>query len=260
MPEGDSIHRVAALLGPLLVGKVLDHVRIAGATHTTLAGATVTAITPVGKHMLVDLDRGWQLRVHLGMYGAWRRYRVPRPAPGDASLVLGTATDAFACVRARTVELLARRDPRAGGAVAQLGPDVLAPGFDPAAAAARARACGHRAIGEVLLDQRVAAGVGNVYKSEILFLERTDPLAPTAALDDSHLVRLFTRARTLMLPNLAPGGRVTRPGPRGARPHDERYYVYRRTGRPCTHCGARIVSRVQGEALRRTYYCPRCQA
>ena len=260
MPEGDSIHRVATVLRPLLVGTALVRVQIAGVIRDELAGAKVTAVTPLGKHMMIELDRGWQLRVHLGMYGTWRRYRAPRTAPAGASLVLSLAADDITCLRARAIELTARRDPRRSRAIAQLGPDVLADDFDPAAAAARARPTGVAPIGVVLLDQRVAAGIGNVYKSEILWLERQSPFTPATALSDERLIALYTRARVLMRANLGPGRRITRAGPRGGRSPDERYYVYNRARRPCPSCRTPIATIVQGLQLRRTYFCPTCQA
>ncbi len=260
MPEGDTIHRVAGVLGPLLVGTELTTVRIGGVVRPELGGAKVTAITPLGKHMMIDLDRGWQLRVHLGMYGKWRRYRAPRPAPPGASLVMVTATDEIACLQARDIELTARRDPRRSRAIAALGPDILAAEFDPAVAAARARATGGVPIGVVLLDQRVAAGIGNVYKSEILWLEHQSPFTPAATLSDAQLAALYARGRELMRMNLGPGRRVTRTGPRGGRSPDDRYWVYNRARRPCRRCQAPIATVVQGLQLRRTYYCPTCQA
>ncbi len=263
MPEGDSIHRVAGVLRPLLVGTALRGVRIEGVVRAELEGATVTAVTPLGKHMMIDVDRGWQVRVHLGMYGRWRRYRAPRTAPAAASLVLITATDEITCLRARDVELTARRDPRRSRALAALGPDLLADDFDPAVAAARARTTGATPIGVVLLDQRVAAGIGNVYKSEVLWLEQQSPFTPAAALTDERLIALYARARALMRANLGRGPRVTRSGPgvgpRGGRSPDERYWVYNRARRPCPRCHAAIATVVQGVQLRRTYYCPTCQ-
>jgi endonuclease VIII len=259
MPEGDSIHRVATALRPLVVGVPLVRVHVGGVVREELAGAKATAVTPHGKHMMIELDRGWELRIHLGMNGRWRRYRSPRTAPTHASLILVTATDELACLRAPTVELTARRDPRRARATASLGPDVLADDFDPAVAAARARHFGAAPIGVVLLDQRVAAGIGNVYKSEVLWLESQSPFTPTSALTDEQLIALYARARVLMRANLGPGRRVTRTGPRGGRSPDDRYWAYRRARRPCSRCQTPITTAVQGEQLRRTYYCPRCQ-
>ena len=261
MPEGDSIHRIASVLGPLLVGVTVERGVMGGVERPELAGAPVEAVTAYGKHLTIGFARGWEIRVHLGMYGRWRRYRAPREAPASASLVLVTATDQFACLRARDVELTSRRDPRRGRAMRALGPDVLAEGFEPAVAAARARAAGATHVGVVLLDQRVAAGVGNVYKSEVLWLEQQDPFAPAGALSEARWTAIYARARELMRANLGPGPRRTVPGPRGGRrPAEQRYHVYGQAGRPCRRCGARIAAAVQGEQLRRTYYCPRCQA
>lgn len=260
MPEGDTIHRVASVLAPLLVGTQLAWARIGGVVRPELEGNKVTAVTAHGKHMTIDTDRGWQVRVHLGMNGKWRRYRVPRPAPADASLVLATPTDELACLRARTIELTARRDPRRDRAIASLGPDLLAPEIDLAIVLARARAVGATPIGVTLLDQRVAAGIGNVYKSEVLWLVGQSPFTPTSAVSDERLTTLYTTARTLMRANLGPGMRKTTPGPRGGgRAADDRFHVYNRARRPCPRCGTPIATVQQGEQLRRTYYCPRCQ-
>lgn len=259
MPEGDSIHRVATALRPLLIGAPLVRVHVLGVVREELEGARTTAVTPLGKHMMIELDKGWELRVHLGMNGRWRRYRAPRPAPPSASLLLVTATDELACLRAHTVELTARRDPRRGRSIAALGPDVLADDFDPAVAVARARRAPAAPIGVALLDQRVSAGIGNVYKSEVLWLEQQSPFTPVAELSDEKLVALFARARELMLQNLGPGRRVTRTGPRGGRSPDDRYWAYNRARRPCARCRTPLATAVQGEQLRRTYYCPSCQ-
>ena len=260
MPEGDSIHRVATALRPLVIGHELRRVHIGGVVREDLAGAKVTAVTTHGKHLVVDLDRGWQIRVHLGMNGRWRRYRAPRTAPADASLVMATATDELACLRAPTVELTARRDPRHGRGLASLGPDLLADDFDVAVAIARARGAGATPIGVVLLDQRVAAGLGNVYKSEVLWLEQQSPFTPVADVSDERLAALYARGRALMRMNFGPGRRVTRPGPRGGRTSDDRTFVYGRARRPCPRCATPIITALQGAQLRRTYYCPRCQA
>ena len=117
-------------------------------------------------------------------------------------------------------------------------------------------------LGALLLDQRVAAGIGNVYKSEVLFLERLNPFAPLSSFDDATLARLYAHTRELMLRNLGPWRRTTTAdltrggfGPRGS----ARMFVYRRAGHPCRECGTAILAAVQGEPPRRTYYCPRCQ-
>lgn len=250
MPEGDSIRRVASALGPLLVGVTVTSIVIAGVTRDELAGQRVDAITPLGKHMTIDLAGGWTIRVHLGMNGRWRRFRTGGgDPPPSASLVIRTATDAFACLRAKTVELTARRDPRHGRALASLGADVLADDFDPAAAAERARARGGE-IGQVLLDQRVAAGIGNIYKCESLFVEKTSPFADVRTLPITQVAALYATAARLMRATLDPRRRRARAA----------FHVYRRVGQPCARCGARIATAIQGiDAPRTTYYCPHCQ-
>ncbi|HUQ06801.1 MAG TPA: zinc finger domain-containing protein [Kofleriaceae bacterium] len=258
MPEGDSIRRVASALGPVLVGATLTSIVIAGVTRDELADQRVDAITPLGKHMTIALAGGWTIRVHLGMNGRWRRFRSGGgEPPPSASLILRTTTDAFACLRAKTVELLARRDPRHGRALASLGPDVLADDFAPATAADRALARGGE-IGQLLLDQRVAAGIGNIYKCESLFVEKTSPFADVRTLPLAQVTALYATAARLMRANLNPGMRRTRVGFRVGRL--DRFHVYRRVGQPCERCGTRIQTAVQGvDAPRTTYFCPHCQ-
>jgi endonuclease-8 len=247
MPEGDSIRRVAAHLGPLLVGKPLLGVRAGGLEHTALAGQTVVSVEPIGKHLLITTDGDVQIRTHLGMNGRWRRYPAGAVPPPSASLALATADDILVCSRAKTVEILGRRDPRRGAAVARLGPDILGDSFDLAATVARARSLPPETpIAQVLIDQRVAAGIGNIYRCEALFLERRAPETPVSALDDAAIAALFTQARAEMQASVRVGRRAAR-------------WVYGQTGQPCRRCGTRIVSGLDA-APRRIYWCPDCQA
>jgi endonuclease-8 len=242
MPEGDSIRRVAADVRPLLVGKQLTHVRAGGVEHGALAGQTVVSVEPVGKHLLVTTDGDVQIRTHLGMNGRWWRHPPGAAAPPSASLALATADDLLVCTRAKTVEILGRRDPRRGAAIARLGPDILGDTFDAAAAIARARRLPPATpIAQVLVDQQVAAGIGNIFRCEALFLERRDPWMPLSALDDAALAALFAQARTLM--------QASR-GPR---------WVYRQVGRPCRRCRTPIASRLDPVEVRHYYWCPGCQ-
>jgi len=205
------------------------------------------------------------------MNGRWRRYPPGAPppgSPGQASLVLTTEADVLVCSHAREVEITNRRDPRRGVAVGRLGPDVVAVDFDPIAAAVRARDHADRAIADVLLDQRVTAGIGNIYQCESLFLERVHPNTRVAHLDDARLAAIYRRAHDLLRGNLGLAPRVTRTEvvPRGRfRSHaatweePSRFWVYRRAGRPCLRCQARIGSALRGDNLRRWYWCPICQ-
>ena len=266
MPEGDTIHRHAAELGRTIVGRSVTAFHARGTSYGRLVGQEVRAAEARGKHLLIDVGAA-RVHVHLGMYG---RLRVVAPATvddgtrGRASLVIETADAAAVWWRAPTVEVLRAAFAHHHPALAGLGPDVLAPEFDAAAAATRARANRplQMPVGALLLDQRVAAGIGNVYKSEVLYLERIDPRTPLAALDDATLERIYARARVLMNQNLGPWRRTTTAdltrggfGPQGS----ARVHVYRRVGRPCRACGTIIAVLVQGEPPRRTYYCPNCQ-
>ena len=265
MPEGDTIHRQAAQLDGQLVGQVVKAFYARGVAYPRLVGQTVTAVQAQGKHLLIDVGEA-RVHVHLGMQG---RLRVDDPrriypsTAGRASLVIVTERAAAVWWRAPTVEVLRAAFAHAHPALRALGPDLLSPDFDAAAVVARARALPPTTeLGALLLNQRVAAGIGNVYKSEVLFLERLDPFAAIASVDDATLARVYTHARQLMQQNLGSWRRTTTadltrggPGPRGS----ARVHVYRRVGHACRVCGTAITSAAQGDPPRRTYLCPRCQ-
>src|SRR5882724_11764646 len=135
MPEGDTIHRIAARLAPRLTGKTLERVTTQGLARD-LAGRTVTRVSAHGKHLVIELDNGAYLRAHLGMNGRFRAYdrqageaMLARLSPGRASLALVTADGVYVWIGAPTIEVSHRRAPRHGMAVGTLGPDVLAAGF-----------------------------------------------------------------------------------------------------------------------------------
>lgn len=266
MPEGDTIHRIAANLAPRITGQTLERVTTQGLVRD-LAGRTVQAVLAHGKHLVIDLDGGVQLRMHLGMNGKVRMYGrqdgeavLARTSPGRVSLALVTADGVYLWLTAPTVEISNRRDPRRGMAVASLGPDILDDDFDTAIAAGRAAAArASRSIAEALLDQTIVAGIGNVYKSEALFVARLDPRTPTGALSAEQLAALFAIARKQMLANLGPAPRTTRAALTGA-PKDTRYFVYGRSGKPCITCSTPVACISQGDDPPRwTWYCPTCQ-
>jgi endonuclease-8 len=254
MPEGDSIRRVAIALAPL-VGQSLERVTTQG-LERDLAGRTILNVQPHGKHLMIDLDDGTQLRMHLGMNGRVRRFaraageaRIATMSPGRQTLVLVTATTVVMWINARTVEVAPRRAPMRGLAVASLGPDVLADGFEPRLAASRAAAHPDHTIADVLLDQRVAAGIGNIWKCESLFACGIDPRTRVGALAPEQVAAVYATARELMLAGLAPGAR-------GAR---DRLAIYSKTGQPCPRCAAPIEAYQLGDPPRWTWSCPRCQ-
>jgi endonuclease-8 len=169
--------------------------------------------------------------------------------------VLETDAAVAVCFDAPEVELLTDAEVGRHRALTSLGPDLLSASFDAGEAVRRLREHSGVPLGEALLDQRVLAGIGNVYKSEICFIERVDPWAPVSVLSDDALASLVATARRLLLANVGGGRRVTtgvaRPG--------ASLWVYGRAGRPCRRCGTRIESRLQGNQGRVTYWCPHCQ-
>ena len=176
--------------------------------------------------------------------------------PDSMTLRLDTASVAVICTRAPTVERFPTRDRALHPVLSALGPDVLAPDFDPQLAASRVPGSPCPTAAEVLLDQRVACGIGNVYKSELLFLERLDPFTPPDRVDARRWAAIYARARDLMRANLGPGPRITT----GSGPGLPDHWVYGRPGRPCLRCGTRIRLRTHGATLPRvTFWCPRCQ-
>jgi len=270
VPEGDTLFRAAAALRPYLVGRPVTAARIRqpGPAIDRIVGSTVTAVESRGKNLLIRFDNGFEVRTHLRMNGSWHRYQPGeawKRAASRARLVLEVPGSVAVCFDAPVVELFEQRAEPLHGALRRLGPDLLDGAFDAREAVRRLRAPERRdrAIAEALLDQEALAGIGNVYRNEILFLERVSPFVQVAALDDAALERLVATARRLLRANVAdqpakPGiERVTTGGDATA---DGPLWVYRRAGRPCRRCGTPIRSTRQGRAApRSTYWCPRCQ-
>lgn len=265
MPEGNTIHRIAASLTRSLTGKTLERVTTQGLARD-LAGRTVTSVAAHGKHLVIELDSGTQLRAHLGMNGRFRAYdrragdvALARISPGRVSLALITLDGVYLWLGAPTIEISQRRDPRHGMAVSALGPDILADDFRNRDAALRAAEHGPRRIADVLLDQRIASGIGNIYKCEALFLTGIDPRVRVAELDVATLEAIYGAARRQMTATLGASPRAMRASLAGT-PRDDRYHVYGRTGKPCARCGTSIACALVGEPGRWTWWCPACQA
>jgi endonuclease-8 len=261
MPEGDTIHKIAAYLRPRLEGVKLTSARIRRFPGEIVDGTTIRSVQATGKHLLMQLDDGRLLRSHLGMHGSWHRYRRDEPwrkPRRQATIELHVGDEVYVCFNAKEVELLRDRGVRQRILEARLGPDVTAPSPDLPLAVARARRFlePEALIADVLLDQRVACGIGNVYKSELLFLERIHPERTLRAIDDETLERLYRLAHDLLRRNLGGGPRTTRFVEDGT----GRAWVYGRRGRPCFRCGDPIRSRRLGRTQRVTYWCSRCQA
>ena len=259
MAEGDTLARIATALGAALVGaEVRNAEGRAGTRLSALVGVRVSGVEARGKHLLIAFDNGLTLHTHLALHGSWHRYRPGerwrRPRTRASALIETDATVAVA-FDAPTVELLDSRAVAIHPRLRQLGPDASAAGFDLDEAVRRLRAPANaeRPIGDALLDQRVVAGLGNVYRSELPFIERLDPRTPVGLLDEAVLRRLLASGSRLLRANAAGGRRVTtEPGMGG------NLYVYGRAGRPCRRCGTPIVSE-RAAAGRWLYRCPRCQ-
>ncbi|MGI9145372.1 MAG: Fpg/Nei family DNA glycosylase [Chloroflexota bacterium] len=264
MPEGDTIFQTAAALRPLLVGSTIlaAHARTPGPAVERLVGSHVTSVEPLGKHMLIRFDNGLALHTHLRMSGTWHRY-----APGEtwkipawkARVVLEVPEHVVVCFNAPVAELMDERAVELHPSLQSLGPDLLAAEFPGDVALQRFKARPDFEIAEALLDQRAMAGVGNVFKSEILFLESVNPWTRVSSLPDATLGRLIRTARRLLLDNARPGDphRVTTRGDASATSNS--LWVYGRAHLPCTRCGTRIQVRRQGPLNRPTYWCAACQ-
>ena len=273
MPEGDTIFRAARTLHRALAGKVVTRfesvlVHLARVDDDQpIAGRTVESVTSVGKHQLMRFSGDLVLRTHMRMNGSWHLYRPGErwQRPRSAMRVLVETPDFVAVgFDVPDAELVAGRDLARNRQLRHLGPDLLG-AFDEAEAERRIRARSDAPIGEVLLDQRVLAGVGNVFKSEILFLAGVHPSRPVSALSDDELRAILSWSRKLLAANVtdsAGGGIVTffghRRTTRRSRP-EESLWVYSRSGEPCRRCGAPIAYAKQGSDARVTYWCPVCQ-
>jgi endonuclease-8 len=267
VPEGDNVRQVARMLARELPGLTLDVVRTKDLGDLPdLAGRRVESVHSVGKQMFVHLEGGWSLRVHLGMHGTWTRLHARERLPRSPTLVLASGDTAWVCSRAYRAEAIRTGALRAHPRLARLGPDLLAEPAPIAEAVARALTPGYanREIGDLVMDQRVAAGIGNIYKSETLFECRVHPRARVHHLGEEGVRLVYEKAAALMRLNLLIRGKGARgnriPIRRRATPTVKRFWVYMRKGKPCYDCGTPIERFLQGDAGRSTYFCPTCQA
>lgn len=275
MPEGDTIFRTARTLGRALVAKPITGFRsnypllTRFNDDTPLAGQFVDQVEPRGKWMLIYFSSGGILVTHLLMSGSWHIYRPREPwqKPARHMRIVIENSEYVAVgfnvpvAEMHTAQSLAR-DRRIPG----VGVDVLSAAFDAVAAAQRLGACSSEEVGDVLLHQRVLAGVGNVFKSEICFLTRINPFCRVAALTQSQNVALIATAQRLIAANvLEDSGEmiVTFRGMHRRTTHQsapgESLWVYGRHGAPCRRCGDPIRRRIQGPDARVTFWCPFCQ-
>ncbi|CCH34173.1 DNA-formamidopyrimidine glycosylase family protein [Actinosynnema sp. NPDC047251] len=259
MPEGDTVYLTGRRLDEALAGRTLvrtdfRHPRLA---TVDLAGRDVVGVATVGKHILTRFSGDLTLRSHLRMDGSWHLYRPGDrwKRPGHQARVVLEVPDRLAVGFAlHDLELVPTGEE--SRLVGHLGPDLLGPwtAQDEAEAVARLTADPEREVGLALLDQRVLAGVGNVYKSEVCFLLGVSPWTPVSGVDGARAVAL---SRKLLLANaLRPVRNTT-----GLIGRGRESWVYERAGRPCLRCGTRVRVAEQGEGVqeRTSYWCPRCQ-
>ena len=262
MPEGDTIFRTAASLRRWIGGREVTAARCVrlGVDLAPLVGQWVEAVDARAKHLLIRFSGGRTLHTHMRMTGSWHVYptgeRWRKPAH-QARVVLECGARTAVCFNAPVIELLDERALRSHPSLRRLGPDVLAaappdPAALPPRAAARAEAS--PTVGELLLDQQVVSGIGNIYRCESLFLCGVDPRTPTVHLAPATLERLVATATRLMGANAATSA-IARDFDAGP----ERPWVYGRAGRPCRRCGTTIRREAFGRQARSLYWCPGCQ-
>jgi endonuclease-8 len=254
VPEGDTIFRAARTLDRALAGRTVtrfDSVfsKLARANDDLrVAGRTVERVDARGKHLLIWFSGDLVLRTHMRMHGSWHIYRPgerwQRPR-ADMRIVIGTAEYEAVAFSVPVAELTSARGLERDSPVRDLGPDILAEGFDAADAVSRIQAMGETEIADALLDQHAVAGIGNIFKSESLFAARVDPFARVGTLSRDDVSRVLDAARRLMRASA-----IERPA---------HLSVYGRGRRPCRRCGTPISSAKQGEQARLTYWCERCQ-
>jgi endonuclease-8 len=273
VPEGDTIFRAARTLQRAMAGRAvtrfesvfpaLTRIHI----DTPLTGQTIDAVSASGKHLLMRFSGGMVLRTHMRMNGSWHIYRPgerwQRPAR-DMRIVVATGDFVAVGFNIPDAEFIAARRLARHDELRRLGPDLLSETFDEAEALRRIRARPGEAIADVLLNQRVMAGIGNVYKSEVLFICRINPFREAGSLPDDDLSRLVASARKFLLANvhtaLAP--MTTYSGLRRTTGRDnprERLWVYGRAGLPCRRCRTPILLDKRGRDARLTYWCAECQ-
>jgi endonuclease-8 len=273
MPEGDTIFRAAGTLHRALAGSPIVRFESVFPALTRvheeapLTGRTVESVRSVGKHILMRFSGGLILRTHMRMNGSWHIYRPGerwRRSRQDMRVLVASPEFEAVGFNIPVAEFLGERDLARHEELCRLGPDVLSDTFEGAEAIRRIRAQGSTPIADVLLNQRVIAGLGNVYKSEVLFMCGIHPLAPVRTLDDAAMTRLVDTAHRLLQANVTgelppmttyAGFRRTtgRDNPR------ERLWVYGRSRLPCRRCGTSIQARKHGPDARLTYWCPNCQ-
>ena len=267
MPEGDTLHRIANQLRPVLVGQPIRDARTwrprsgRPIDAAWLVGRCAASVEAVGKHLMITIDGGGEqnrvLHSHLGMTGSWHVY--PRDAPWkkpaqQAGLVISTTSHTIVNFSPKLLELVSEATLRGNAHLQRLGPDLMLPATDVAVILPRLRTHNATPMGEAVMNQTIAAGIGNVYKSESLFLANINPWRAVCEFSDQQLLDYLRHTQRLMWRNRGGGKRVTRFAADG-----QRVWVYGRAGEACLVCGDKVLMKRQGDLGRSTYWCPQCQ-
>jgi endonuclease-8 len=274
MPEGDTIFRSARALNLALAGKTVARFESAYAQlasvddQSPVAGRVIERVESRGKWLLVHFSGDLILVTHMLMSGSWHIYRPGERWQRSRShmrAVIATADFEAVAFDVPVASFQTARTLERNTTIPKLGPDLLGAGFAGDEAIGRMTARGEEEIANVLLNQQVVAGIGNVFKSEICFSCGVNPFAKVSSLNRAKLEELLEASRRLMAANVADGAGdkiVTYSGPRrttGADNPGARLWVYGRRGQQCRRCGAVILMRKQGAGARSTYWCPECQ-
>ena len=258
MPEGDTIHNCAVRIRPILEGHVPDelrplHPRFARDRWAErLAGRAVRSVDARGKHLFLRFEGGLTIHSHLRMSGWWQTGPLGaqwRRAPRRAWLVIRRGDREVVQFDGPVLELMTDSRTRIDQRIAGLGPDVVAAEpFDGARFLRRLREDDPtRPIGDALLDQKIIAGLGTVWRSEACWQGEIDPWRPVAGVSDEEALRMAHAVRPLMQTSALNGF------------SDRLITVYNRAGRPCPRCGTKIKGATQGDDNRLLYWCPGCQ-
>jgi endonuclease-8 len=273
MPEGDTIFRAARTLHRALAGKQIERFESMlpslSRIHddSPITGRTIESVSARGKHLLMRVSGDLVLRTHMRMNGSWHIYKRGerwQRARADMRIVIAVADYEAVGFNIPVAEFLTVRQLSRHEELRKLGPDVLSDEFAAADAIRRMRERPSLPIADVLLNQRVLAGLGNVYKSEVLFMCGVNPFAPVRQLEDDQLAEIASTARRVLTANVLDGvaPMTTYTGYRrttGRADPKERLWVYGRARLPCRRCGTTINVRKQGVDARLTYWCPKCQ-
>lgn len=274
MPEGDTIFRAARTLHRALAGRTVTRFEsvfphLSRVDHDTpLRGRIVERVTSRGKHLLITLSGDLVLRTHMRMNGTWHIYRPGerwRRPRHDMRIVIETDAIHAVAFTVPVAEFFPAGDLLRSSPLGDLGPDPLSDDFDAGRAVELLAARGDVPIADALLDQQAMAGIGNVFKSEVLFKAGVNPFVPAGELPRADLERIVAHASRLLRANVAPGARggiTTYGGLRRRSSRDDpspQHWVYGRAGRPCRRCGTPVSWRKQGPHARSTHWCATCQ-